>query len=184
MNTKPPLFLMRHGTTQAPQGYCIGQWDVPLSVAGAAGIEAICKDWQYPVPGHIVCSDLNRARQTAEIVAAALDCSLSVDRRLREISFGSWEGRSWDDIYRQDRATMQRWGEDWLSTAPPQGESTHQLAQRVSDWHSLLQSASGAPLLIIAHAGSLQSLLCLLDQVPLESMFDFRIAHGEVISRI
>lgn len=175
---------MRHGATQAPDDCCIGQWDVPLSAAGAAGIQRICKNWNHPLPAHIICSDLQRAQHTANIAATAFGCSLSVDSRLREISFGDWQGRRWDDIYQADSSAMQRWGEHWQSAAPPGGESAQQLAGRISDWHSDLKIAASAPLLIVAHAGSLQSLLCLLDKAPLASMFDYPIAHGEVISRI
>ena len=57
----------------------------------------------------IVCSDLFRARRTAEAIAAPLGLQVEPDPRLRERSFGRWEGMTRAEIREMDRAAYDSW---------------------------------------------------------------------------
>ncbi len=157
-----------------PANYCIGQWDVALTDKGRKQIETLARDWTAAIPGEIVCSDLHRAHETAQLISGHLDIPCSVDKRLREINFGDWENRSWDDIYRQDPLLMSRWGENWLDTCPPGGENVRQLYERVGE--SLSQLSSNT--LVVAHAGSLRAMRCHLLNTSPQQLFEYTFEHG------
>lgn len=90
------LLLVRHGeSTWNVEGRWQGHADPPLSVAGAgqaraaaAALAGVAAVW---------CSDLVRARQTAELCAPA-GLEVHVDRRLRERDVGAWTGLTRDTI--------------------------------------------------------------------------------------
>ncbi|QTE28632.1 histidine phosphatase family protein [Pengzhenrongella sicca] len=94
------LLLWRHGRTAHNATLRLqGQVDIPLDDIGArqartaaAALVATTK------PGAIVVSDLSRAVATAGFLAEITDQPLVVDPRLRERSFGLWEGLTGDEI--------------------------------------------------------------------------------------
>ncbi|MFK8050135.1 MAG: alpha-ribazole phosphatase family protein [Halioglobus sp.] len=178
------LILLRHGFAKIPADRCIGQLDVSLTNRGREAINQLAKNWPTPYPERIYCSDLRRTAETAGILADQMSLPVIYDYRLREISFGDWEGRSWEEIYRHDPHLMEQWGSDWLNSPPPRGENVVQLHSRVREFYEELLLLPQMPTLIIAHAGSLRALACLLHGRPLDSLFDSHFCHGAPISMV
>ena len=85
-------------------------------------------------PARLFCSDLPRCRQLAEGLANHWNIDLEVTEDLREMNFGEWEGRSYDEIDATDTLRWRTWCENWRNAAPPGGESLDQLMTRVSSW--------------------------------------------------
>ena len=90
------LVLLRHGRThwnhvRRAQGHA----DVPLDEVGHAQVRAVAPLVATLEPVRLWSSDLPRARQTAEPVAAACGLPVEVDRRLREFSVGERQGLTW-----------------------------------------------------------------------------------------
>ena len=87
-----PFALMRHAPTDwNADGRLQGQTDTPLSAKG----EADAASWRLPEPAcgwKRLCSPLQRARRTAELLQPA--APVTVESRLREMSFGVWEGHT------------------------------------------------------------------------------------------
>src|SRR5687767_11701387 len=87
------VILVRHGATEWNRGHKFqGHQDVPLADLGRQQAERIAARLQREHVNFAFCSDLQRARQTAEIVTTASDVPLRVTAGLREMSFGAWEG--------------------------------------------------------------------------------------------
>ena len=84
--------ILRHAPTAwNGEGRLQGATDIPLGATG----EAVVKAWRLPAPADgwkRLCSPLQRARRTAELVQPS--APVVVDSRLREMSFGIWEGKS------------------------------------------------------------------------------------------
>lgn len=163
---------MRHGDCAPPEGVCVGQWDLPLSAAGAGQVLRIAADWRGAAPPLIVASDLLRARQTAAVLAACWGVPVVCDARLREIHLGRWQGLAWDDIRRHAPVTLARWGRHWPEQGPPGGESARELLARLAQWWRESQPALPPDALVVAHAGSLRALLCHLARQPAAALFD------------
>lgn len=98
------IYIMRHGTTPYnKEGRLQGQRDIPLSEEGIMQAEEAAlrlKDIHFD---EIYSSDLIRAHKTAEIVARFHDTGGVInDRRLREIGLGTWEGKTYDYLRKNE----------------------------------------------------------------------------------
>jgi alpha-ribazole phosphatase len=171
------LYLVRHGEAEGSEGRAVGHLDLPLSQEGAARIEALAGSWTGPPPGRLYTSDLRRAADSARILAARLGCSPVPDIRLREISFGEWEGRSWDEIHERDAGRLALWGERWQEIAPPGGETFGDLTSRILAWYQEIEDET---VVAVAHGGSLRALLTALLDLRPERAFEIRLDCARV----
>lgn len=157
------LLLMRHGVTVwNATGRFQGQADPPLSRQGVQQARALACCMAPEVVHACYASDLQRARETARIVAEPLGLPVRPDRRWREMAFGAWEGLHWDEVQKRDPAGLVAWQADPLCMAPPRGETLAQLADRVADALAGLRRHHQAhTVVLVAHGGPLRVLLCL-----------------------
>lgn len=142
------VFLIRHPPPQIDAGVCYGRLDVDCADPGpyAAALRP------YLPPGTVVISSpLRRARCLAE----ALSPAARIDPRLREIDFGDWEGRRWNDIARPE---IDAWAADVLGFIPPGGESVAMLHARAVDFAAELGAAAHDHVALVSHAGVLRAL--------------------------
>ena len=111
----------------------------------------------------IVSSPLSRARETADIVAAAHNLPLTIDEELREVSFGDREGE-----------VMGSWYEDWLNglSTPPNGESFDALSARGAAAITPHLTGPG-PVLFVAHGALFRGIRRALGQT-----IHVRLANG------
>jgi broad specificity phosphatase PhoE len=91
--------VLRHGRTDHNHtGIWQGQLDVPLDEVGRLQAKAAAQALHELGPAAIVSSDLARAWETAEVLAAATGLPVTADPRLREIDVGRWAGRTVEEI--------------------------------------------------------------------------------------
>lgn len=164
-----PLIFVRHGETDWNRGLRFqGQRDIPLNQRGrrqaerngraVAGILAAGR-WR------LVSSPLSRSVETMRILLAAAgqkERSFATDPALMEVRYGDWEGLTLDEIAavhpeEAHAREIDKWG-----YALPNGESYTMLAERVAGW---LKTVDG-PTFMVAHGGTLRSLLHLLAGLP------------------
>ena len=87
------LYIMRHGRTDWNDRHKLqGRTDIPLNEEGRRMAEAAGEEYRDIPLALCFCSPLIRARETAEIVLRGRDVPIRTDDRLREMSFGSYEG--------------------------------------------------------------------------------------------
>src|SRR5205085_7242130 len=102
--TSSTIFLVRHGETEWNRARRYQGWrDSPLTEEGRAQAEALGRLLSRLPEARsaaLVASPLGRARHTAEIIRECLGRTepLRFDDRLRELSFGSWDGFTRADI--------------------------------------------------------------------------------------
>lgn len=129
------LVLVRHGATDLNlEGRCQGWIDPDLNGRGvrqarAAGAALRTMGVR---PTEVWSSDLLRARRTAELLVP--DAAVRTDRRLRELAFGSWEGRAWDEVRSTRSKAFLGWARDPEAVAPPGGETLGELRARMWSW--------------------------------------------------
>lgn len=159
------LYLIRHGETAANvSGVWQGSTDSPLNERGLAQARALAQRVareQLPI-SVIYSSPLRRARQTAEMVAEALDnFPIILDSGLAEYHLGEWEGLS----YQQLRDEKQLWAR--MATdpdfVPPGGESPRQFAMRLlQSFQAIIQNRDGETTAVVGHGGALATALSMI----------------------
>jgi alpha-ribazole phosphatase len=120
-------------------------------------------------------SPLGRCAELAAALADALGAPLRIDERLREISFGAWEGRPWDEIARTEPEAHRRWMAGWRTEAPPGGEPLPAFEARIGGWWRTLDR--GADQLLVAHAGVTRALRVLAQRRSWEEALAAAVPH-------
>lgn len=156
-----PWFVVRHPPVIGGDGLCYGSLDLE---ADPVAVDDVCSSVLADLPVMaIVSSPLRRCTVLAERLASRFGIGFDLDDRLREMHFGAWEGRPWDEI---DRAALDQWAADPLHFRAPGGESATLLLERVAAFAADHRGDPGAPLLIVTHGGVLRALRALHARDP------------------
>ncbi|ABI76079.1 phosphoglycerate mutase family protein [Hyphomonas neptunium ATCC 15444] len=147
------LILLRHTRPDVLTGTCYGARDVGLAATFAGEAEALLPG--LPSFSRVVTSPLSRCRRLAEYIGARASCPLTEDDRLREMNFGSWEGRSWNEI---PFTEIDIWVNDFLHARPHGGESVAMLRARTFEALDAYRKLGGDTL-IVTHAGVIKAAL-------------------------
>jgi broad specificity phosphatase PhoE len=173
------LYLVRHGLAEGQEGRAVGQLDPPLTLEGAEAVRRLAARWQGPPADALYASDLRRAADSARLFPWSLP--VREDPRLREMSFGDWEGTLWREIEERDALRFEAWSRGWWTDPAPGGESYPQLADRVRSWLDEVMTAhSGGTVVAVAHGGSLRALLAQTLRLPPETIFNLRLDLAHV----
>lgn len=153
------LYFVRHGETDHNAGdLAMGQTDIPLNELGREQARQTTEFLRrYPI-ARIVSSDLQRAMDTAAPLGAALGLAVEADPRLRELSFGIFEGKRVADCVRDHPELAAQWRTGSFDFAPPGGESRRQLMQRTRAALDELLSAPEEHIAVFTHGGALTAL--------------------------
>jgi len=171
------LFLVRHGQTDWNLAQRFqGMSDIPLNETGRQQAHALGERLSSQDFEAVYSSPMRRALETAELITAR-KIGIQTDPRLQEISFGDWEGMAYDEINGKYPDALKIWENDVVHNAPPGGETLEQLVQRVqSILNDLHASHRGQTVLIVAHGGVLQSLICLALNMPPGMYWQFQLS--------
>jgi broad specificity phosphatase PhoE len=169
----PPLrlLLVRHGEAHSNREMrYLGSLDEPLTELGHRQADRVAAALsQLPIAA-VYASPLRRAAQTGERIAAGLGITMVAEPRLREQSFGQWEGLTRAQVLDRsqgDRELLAAWEAD-AAAAPPGGESLEAVAGRVRAMAADLTLAHpGAWIAVVSHVGPIKALLCTALAVPL-----------------
>ncbi|GAP13829.1 fructose-2,6-bisphosphatase [Longilinea arvoryzae] len=167
------IWLVRHGETEwNREQRFMGQQDIPLNRAGLQQAADLAVSLRGQHFNALYSSDLLRARQTAEALAAALKLPLRLDARLREVMLGVWQGQTHADV--QARYPLQ-WAERYANPPdfrPPAGETIAEMAARA--YPVLDEIAAAYPrglVLLVSHGILLAALICRARGLPLALIY-------------
>ena len=166
----PPLrlLLIRHGEVLANrQMRSVGASDEPLADSGVAQADLLAAALARLPVRAVYSSPLSRARETGRRIAAAREVDLRIEPRLREQSFGEWEGLTRAEVLERDRERLLRWETD-LGTSPPGGEPlTEVQARTLGLVQELARDHRGEWVALVSHVGPIKALLCAALGAPL-----------------
>lgn len=176
------LYLTRHGQTDwNTAGRYQGQSDTPLNETGLHQAEQIAKRLSKETIHAIYSSDLSRAANTAQSIADFHALEIKKDSRWRELSFGDWEGMTYQKMSASSPELFEAWMKDPLTISTPNGETLAQLAKRVkAAFNEIKREHKDQTVLVVAHSGSLQSLLSVTLGVDLNRYWQFRISQASL----
>ncbi len=167
------VYLIRHTTPVFEPGLIYGRKELLLHADFPLELEAV----RSQLSGDFEIIYSSPALRCTEL-ARVLSPEFIADNRLQELDFGEWEGKTWDTV---DQTALQAWMDDYVNVCTPGGESMMQMRARVGEfWAELGQSGYGK-VAIVTHAGVIRLILSIVNEIALTSIFDIKIAYGEVI---
>lgn len=170
------IYLIRHTETVCEKGICYGQSDVELRLPYMDHFQEIKK--QLPEKALFYSSPLQRCTILANFLSSS---DYTVDKRLMEMDFGSWEMKKWDEIPSDE---VDPWMKDFVTVKVPQGESFVDLYNRVLTFMDGQLIHEELPIVIVTHAGVIRSFLCKIMHLELKDAFSNSVEFGQVIKVI
>ena len=151
------ILLARHGETDwNSERRWQGHSDQPLNDRGREQARALAAELAERPIDAVYSSDLLRARNTAQIVAAELGLEIRIDPGLREVDVGTWSGLAHSEIEASDPDGFRRWqegGKGW-----ERGESYDEMGERVvASVIAIAAAHPGETVLVVTHGGSIRA---------------------------
>lgn len=190
------IYHIRHGQTDwNVAGRLQGMQDIPLNPTGQAQADgngrALGAHFKAegidPAALHWFSSPLGRTRETMERVRGGIGLdpeAYVVVPDLREVSFGVYEGKTYEDIAETNPAHHAEIMRDKWHFLPPEGESYEQMAERLRAW----LARTAGDMVVVSHGGVFRALRAVIEDlddpnlahllVPQDRIFVWRDRHG------
>lgn len=174
------LILVRHTAVARPLGTFYGHTDVPLADSAETDIAQTVAQLQPLISGptKLITSPLTRSLLLAQALVPVAG-NLLKDDRLKELHFGQWEDKHFDDLPKKQ---LQAWMDDFVNARTPDGESFQDLQDRVvAAYYDARAAFPKKTLIMVCHAGPIRALLAHWYKTALAQAFDYKVAFGEAI---
>jgi alpha-ribazole phosphatase len=172
--------LIRH-PEPAVRGICYGSLDVPLSEEGLKHARAIAEALAAEPFAAIYTSPVRRCSDTARMLAEGRDCPLETLDAFRELDFGCFEGRTFDDLAHDYPDVYRRWMESPTEVEFPGGESFATMRRRVlAATHELRARHAGQTIALVTHGGVIRTLLAEAQGMDPHRIFEFELPYGSI----
>jgi alpha-ribazole phosphatase/probable phosphoglycerate mutase len=177
------LLLARHGESlwNAERRFQ-GHTDVALSPKGRAQAEALGRGLRgYRVRAAYV-SPFCRAVETAELALRGTGIPLVVVEELRELSLGTWEGCTVDEVRARDGDPYVAWVRAPHDCPPPGGEPLPVVSERVRAGLDRIAAAhlDGDDVLVVAHGGVISVYACHLLGCSFNQLWRLRVDNASL----
>lgn len=179
--TKRPITtidLIRHGEPVGGKKYR-GHRDDELSELGWQQMrDAVAEHSPWDV---IISSPLKRCAHFAEELSQRYQSPLEIEPRLKEISFGDWEGRTAGELIGEDPDRIMRFWTDPTNNTPPNAETLHRFHERViGAWQEILERHAGKHILIVGHAGMMRMIIREVLDMPIDRMYRLHVPNAGI----
>lgn len=162
--------IIRHGEPEGGRRYRGYSVDDPLSKLGWQQMwDAVPEkpEWE-----HIISSPLSRCNKFAEALADTMGINFTVIDNLKEIGFGSWEGRTPDDIKANEGDALENFLKDPVNNRPEGAEPLDEFADRVwAVYQAIAEEYRGQHVLVIAHAGVIRAITSKILGMSLDDVY-------------
>lgn len=180
------ILLIRHGETAWNfEARLQGHLDIALNPNGVAQAQLLAQALHAEPLDAIIASDLQRARQTAEAIAATRGMTVTIDSALRERCFGAFEGLLYDEIEVHFPQAYQQWKAREVDARYPSGKHQAETLREFSarSLRSVIGHAQrhrGQRIAIVTHGGVLDCLYRAARDIDLARARDFDIRNTAV----
>jgi broad specificity phosphatase PhoE len=164
IDSQSEFLLVRHAQSE---WNAVGRWqghaNPPLSALGRTQARRLAGQLERELSGErvsrILCSDLERAHETARVLARPLGFTPEPDLRLREIDVGEWSGLTREEIVARAPETLARFEADDLDVRPGGGETRRELQTRARSYvMEIVRANPGGRIILVTHLGFLRAL--------------------------
>lgn len=180
------VYLIRHGATNANREHrYLGRTEEPLSEEGWEELKAFQRQGIYPDPASLQAlfvSPMERCRETAELLFR--DCEQHVIPEFREMDFGLFEGKNYQDL--RGNAQYQAWIDSNGTLPFPKGESREDFIARcrrgfeemlrIVTAEGISRNEERKNIAAVVHGGTIMAVCSSFTD---GEYFDFQIGNGE-----
>jgi broad specificity phosphatase PhoE len=177
------IHLVRHGETDWNVERRLQGWtDIPLNATGVRQARATALALADRDIGAVISSDLSRARETAELIAAELGIEVVTDPALRERNYGVAEGQRNSELDLQfDGRLDERWADPDFTFEG--GETRRDVYLRLGAFLTeLLTSLPPNEIVLVSHGGALRVARGFLEGFPVERLPVWSFDNGEIVT--
>ena len=147
------LIVIRHGETDwARAGRYSGAHDIPLNPTGLRQCDATAAALAGRVVSAVYASPLERARMSADLIAKPHRLEVTIEPAFREMTFGTWEGRTRDEVAAAFPDLFRTWWETPHLATLPRGETLAEVGRRVGEGLEALRAQhEGETVVLVTH---------------------------------
>ena len=169
--------MIRHGTHDlVSRRLCGRSPGIGLGEAGRRQAKALAR--VLTNPSRVVTSPVERARQTAAVIAAAHARPLEEEDALNEIDFGAWTGRDFAEL--DPLPEWRRWNARRDQVRPPDGETMLEVQIRLARWLEAWSTTDAGTVAAVSHADVIKSVVALTLGLSLQAHDRFEVSPGSV----
>lgn len=180
--TVTTVLLIRHGhTVHTEAGKVYSDPQSTLTEQGRKQAQAIAEFLPSEKPQILLSSPSVRARASADAIASITGLSVEVTDGLREWQVGSFEGRSYLEIKKQEPEVYAAWSKDPIRNAPPGGESIESLCRRAaSEFASIMKRFAGSRVAVVTHAEVVRAVIVNALDMPVDNFWRLSVPTGSL----
>ncbi|MFC0471927.1 histidine phosphatase family protein [Halalkalibacter kiskunsagensis] len=177
------LFFVRHGVTDwNKEKRYLGHTDREVINSELTELTDLKEELKRMHFDHVFTSDLRRCQETLSYLN--LSSHTSIDTRLREMNFGDWEGKTYEEL-KHDSA-YRKWIDNWEHSNVPNGESGEEFKARINAFFDelfqrILENTlhSKQQVLVMTHGGVIRYFVSKM--VSSHTFWNFIVKHGQGI---
>lgn len=176
------LYLLRHGETEwNRQRRTQGSTDTDLSETGLYQAYRLSQRLSEEDITAIYSSDLKRAYATARILGKELNLPVKIQRALREMNFGHWEGMDIDSIKKQHSEVHRLWISSPKEAVISGAERLIDVQTRIVEAvNGIIRLHRGEKIAIVSHGITLKCLIFGLIGIDLSNMSKIRLGNCSI----
>ncbi len=168
-------YLIRHTKPQIESGVCYGQSDIELQKSFEKKFNFV----KAALPKKVMPIFTSPLKRCLELAQFLNHQKLSVEPRLKELDFGAWEMKKWDEIPKEE---IDPWYGDYINVSPPKGESFLSLYERVKDFYENVLAKQDKSCVVVAHGGPIRILKGISEKKSLHDILEIQVPFGEVLT--
>jgi probable phosphoglycerate mutase len=174
------FFLVRHAAHDRVGSVLCGRMTgVNLGAVGREQALRLAVRLENESVASIQSSALERARQTAEPIAARLAQRVELNEGIMEIDFGAWSGRTFDDLEREPGWAS--WNKARAVSRPPDGETMLEAQARIVGAMERLGSAyPDRAVVLVSHADVIKAALLYHLGLPIDAFARFDVDTASI----
>jgi probable phosphoglycerate mutase len=168
------IYFVRHGETvltPTRKFSGTGALDPELMQEGLDQADLVAEEAVKLGAEILIASPLQRTRQTAEAISRTTGLEIIFDEAWFELSFGSWDGKSIEEVKEEDPDAYQSWLNS-TAYAPGGGESYDEASVRIEEaLEKLVAEYPGKKIIVVTHNGVIKTAIKLAMGAPAEAVF-------------
>ena len=170
---KTKLIIIRHGESEYnTKGLCQGQVDAKLTTLGKRQAKSLANRLKDEKMDVIYSSPLQRAKVTADIIKKDRDVDIKLDKGIKEITCGYWEGIKVEKLRELDPVGLDNWETKPHKFSVRGSETFQQVYDRSTQaLESIIEENEGKTIVIVAHLVSILLMLVHLKSEKIKNVW-------------